>query len=48
MINTWWFNIIIFLVLNVLYNLVIKKALNKNVDDGALISLIEFMSGCLF
>ena len=47
MINTWWFNIIVSLTLFVIYNLVIKKALNKCVNDGAVISLIEFLAGII-
>lgn len=45
MFNTWWFYITISLILDIAYNMLIKKALKKNVSDGALIALLQILSG---
>ena len=47
MFNTWWFYITISLILDIAYNMLIKKALKKNVSDGALISLLQILSGAV-
>lgn len=45
MFKNWWFYLILSLILDIVYNLFLKKALKKNVSDGALISLLQITSG---
>lgn len=47
MINTWWFNITIYLALYVLFTQFYKMATQKSKDDGALTILLQFLSGAI-
>ena len=45
MINTWWFNIIIYLILYVLFTQSYKLATKSSKHDGALTVLLQFLGG---
>lgn len=45
MINTWWFNIIIYLVLYVIFTQFYKKTTIKSENDGALTILLQVLGG---
>ena len=45
MINTWWFNIIIYLILYVLFTQSYKLATKSCKHDGALTVLLQFLGG---
>lgn len=45
MLNTWWFNIITYLLLSVMYSQFFKLATKNSKNDGALTILLQFLSG---
>lgn len=45
MINTWWFNIIIYLILYVVFTQSYKLATKSSKHDGALTVLLQFLGG---
>ena len=47
MINTWWFNIIAYLVLYVIFTQFYKLATKDSKNDGALTILLQFLSGII-
>ena len=47
MINTWWFNIIAYLVLYIIFTQFYKMATKSSKDDGALTILLQFLSGVI-
>ena len=47
MINTWWFNIIAYLILYVIFTQFFKLATKNSKDDGALTILLQFLSGII-
>lgn len=47
MINTWWFNIILYLVLYIIFTQFYKIATKSSQNDGALTILLQFLSGII-
>ena len=47
MINTWWFNIILYLILCVVFSQSYKLATKNSKNDGALTILLQFMGGLI-
>lgn len=47
MINTWWFNIILYLVLYIVFTQFYKIATKESKNDGALTILLQFLSGII-
>lgn len=47
MINTWWFNIIAYLILYVIFTQFYKVATKNSKNDGALTILLQFLSGVI-
>ena len=47
MINTWWFNIIAYLVLYIVFTQFYKIATKSSKNDGALTILFQFLSGVI-
>jgi drug/metabolite transporter (DMT)-like permease len=47
MINTWWFNIVAYLILCVIFTQSYKLATKKSKNDGALTILLQFLSGVI-
>ena len=47
MINTWWFNIIIYLILYVVFTQSYKLATKSSKHDGALTVLLQFLGGII-
>ena len=47
MINTWWFNIVLYLVLYIVFTQFYKLATKKSKNDGALTILLQFLSGII-
>lgn len=47
MINTWWFNIIAYLILFVIFTQYYKVATKSSKNDGALTSLFQLLSGII-
>lgn len=45
MINTWWFNIILYLVLYIVFTQFYKVATKDSKNDGALTILLQFLGG---
>ena len=47
MFNTWWFNVIIYLILQIAFTQSYKLTTKKCKNDGALTILIQFLSGVI-
>ena len=47
MINTWWFNIIMYLIIYVIFTQAYKVATKSSKNDGALTILLQFLSGII-
>ena len=47
MLNTWWFNLILYLVLYVMFTLAYKVATKCSRNDGALTILLQFLGGLI-
>ncbi len=47
MINTWWFNIIIYLILYVVFTQSYKIATKSSKNDGALTVLLQHLGGLI-
>lgn len=47
MINTWWFNVILYLILSTIFTQSFKIATQKSKNDGALIILLEFLASMI-
>lgn len=47
MINTWWFNIIAYLILYIVFTQFYKMATKSSKNDGALTILLQFLSGII-
>jgi len=47
MINTWWFNLILYLVLYIMFTQSYKIATKSSKNDGALTILLQFLSGLI-
>lgn len=47
MINTWWFNLILYLILYVLFTQFYKIATRSSKNDGALTILLQFLGGLI-
>lgn len=47
MINTWWFNLILYLILYVVFTQAYKVATKSSKNDGALTVLLQFLGGIL-
>lgn len=45
MINTWWFNLVVYIILYICFTQSYKFATQKSKDDGALTILLQFCSG---
>ena len=45
MINTWWFNLILYLILYVVFTQAYKVATKSSKNDGALTVLLQFLGG---
>ncbi len=45
MINTWWFNIILYLILYIVFTQFYKISTKESKNDGALTILLQFLSG---
>lgn len=47
MINTWWFNIVLYLILYIVFTQSYKIATRSSKNDGALTVLLQFISGLI-
>ena len=47
MINTWWFNIILYLILYIVFTQAYKVATKSSKNDGALTILLQFLGGII-
>lgn len=48
MINTWWFNILLYLFLYIVFTQSYKIATKKSKNDAALTVLLQFLGGVIF
>ena len=47
MVDTWWFNLVVYLMLFTVYTQFYKKATKKSKNDGALTIILQFLGGAI-